>query len=421
MTVFFDDNECLPVLKRERKRRDQITRMLRKGYRKSSRIKTLFDEHRIDLSEIKTLNDLQLLPVISREKLIEMEMAEPPFGGLYNADTQIDRIFISPGPVYEPHLSEDDFLWARAYHAAGIGKGDVVLNAFSYHMVAAGLTFHGGLRRVGATVIPSGTSSSEMQVQMIRDLGVTAYTGTPSFLLSIIQKAEGMGYAFKRDFKLRRACFAAEPLQPILRKKFEVEYGIDTYQMYGATEVGDIAFECRQKDGWHICEEVYVEIVDPATGKRMPHGSFGEVVVTRPNDIFFLFRFGTGDLSRIIVAPCSCGRTSYRLDGIVGRVGEAVKVRGMFIAPSQLKKISEKFNDRKLQLIVTRSGHEDRLTVKLEGESDSHDDGSLEAYFREYFKDLCAVRMDVLEFVKAGALGEKYQLIIDRRDWKEEK
>ncbi|MCK7477665.1 MAG: AMP-binding protein [Candidatus Moduliflexus flocculans] len=109
------------------------------------------------------------------------------------------------------------------------------------------MTFHNGLRKVGATVVPSGTSSSQIQVQLIKDLKVTAYVGTPSFLMSIIDKSKELGYNFKKDFRVKKACFAAEPLLPWLRQTFEKEHGIDTYQMYGATEVGDVAYECSQE------------------------------------------------------------------------------------------------------------------------------------------------------------------------------
>ena len=269
-------------------------------------------------SEIKWVKDLEKLPVISREQLVKLEMENPPYAGLCAKDMETDRIFTSPGPVYEPHLTEKDPIWGRGYYAAGFRKGDIVLNAFSYHMVAAGLTFHSGLRRVGATVIPSGASTTENQIQLIRDLGATGYTGTPSFLMGIIKKAEEMGYKFKDQFKIRKASFVAEPLQPSLRERFEKEYAIDTYQMYGATEVGDIAYECSQKNGWHICEEVIVEIVDPSTGKQLGPGELGEVVVTRLNPIFFLFRFGTGDLSKFVKDRCPCGRTSFRMMGISG-------------------------------------------------------------------------------------------------------
>jgi len=291
-----------------------------------------------------------------------------------------------------------------------------VLNAFSYHMVAAGLTFHSGLRRVGVTVVPSGASSTENQVQLIRDLGVTGFTGTPSFLMAIIKKAEEMGYNFKNDFKVRRASFVAEPLQPSLRERFEKEYGIDTFQMYGATEVGDIAYECREKKHWHICEEVIVEIVDPATGKQLGPGELGGVVVTRLNNLFFLFRFGTGDLSSYIKERCPCGRTSFRITGVAGRVGEATKVRGMFVAPSQLKLVSSRFGDLRLQAIVDRIDFKDHLTVRVE--AGSEDQAKLEGEFENVFKEICTVKIDKLEFIEKGTLSEKDSLIVDRRIWK---
>ena len=417
MIQFYDDQEFLSFDERKRLIDLRLSEMVNLGYQKSSRIKSICDELKLSSSDIKIVNDFERFPVISRSKLIELESLEPPFGGLQNTDADIERIFTSPGPVYEPHLSEEDPLWARAYVAAGIRKGDVVLNAFSYHMVAAGLTFHGGLRRIGATVIPSGTSSSQIQVQLIRDLGVTAFTGTPSFFMSIIKKAEEMGYDFKKDFRLRCACFAAEPLEPSLREIFEKRYAVDTYQMYGATEVGDIAFECNEKEGWHICEEVFVEIVDPVTGKRVSPGNFGEVVVTRFNNIFFLFRFGTGDLSRLIESPCPCGRTSSRLDGIVGRIGDAVKVRGLFITPNQLKIIKGKFQNTKFQALINRSAHEDILTLKVETTQSQGDYLSLEREISDYFKDACTVKIDKLLFVEQGTIKADDPMIVDLRKW----
>jgi phenylacetate-CoA ligase len=417
MHKFYDDKEEWSTVERQDRINMRISEMVRLGCKKSSRIRKMFDEYGLNSSTIKTMDDFERVPVISRAKLIELESIEPPFGGFENADENIDRIFTSPGPVYEPHLSESDLLWARAYFAAGIKKGEVVLNAFSYHMVAAGLTFHGGLRRLGATVVPSGTSGSQIQVQLIKDLEVTAYTGTPSFLMSIIKKAEEMGYNFRKDFKLKCACFAAEPLEASLRELFEKEYAIDTYQMYGATEVGDVAFECREKKGWHICEEVYVEIVDPLTGKRVPPGAYGEVVVTRFNDIFFLFRFATGDLSRLLVADCPCGRTSYRLEGLAGRVGDAVKVRGLFITPNQLKKVQEKFPEIKLQAMISRTSHEDMLTLKVETKLVPVDPTSLEIQISNYFKEVCTVKVDQLIFLEPGTLKDGEKLILDQRKW----
>jgi phenylacetate-CoA ligase len=413
---FFDAKENMALSKRQSYYNQSLAKMVRLGYQKSERVKRIFDEKSIKPSDIKTVKDLEKLPVISREELVRLEKENPPYAGLCAKEMQTDRIFTSPGPVYEPHLTEKDPIWARGYYAAGFRKGDVVLNSFSYHMVAAGLTFHSGLRRVGATVIPSGASSTENQIQLIRDLGATGYTGTPSFLMAIIKKAEEMGYDFKDKFRVRRASFVAEPLQPSLREKFEKEYGIDTYQMYGATEVGDVAYECSQKKGWHVCEEVIVEIVDPATGKQLDPGELGEVVVTRLNHIFFLFRFGTGDLSKFAKERCPCGRTSFRLMGIAGRVGEATKVRGMFIAPSQLKLVSTRFKDLRLQAVVDRLEFKDYLTVRVE--AGLEDRARLEREFENVFKEICTVKLDKLEFIEKGTLTDKDGLIVDRRTWK---
>jgi len=415
---YYDAKENMTSSRRQSYYNQSLVKMVRLGYRKASRVKKIFDERNLDPLKIKSVKDLEKLSVISREQLVKLEKEDPPYGGFSAQNVATDRIFASPGPVYEPHLTEKDPIWGRGYYAAGFRKGDVVLNAFSYHMVAAGLTFHSGLRRVGATVIPSGASSTENQVQLIRDLGATGYTGTPSFLMAIIKKAEEMGYNFRNDFKVRRASFVAEPLQPSLREKFEKEYGIDTYQMYGATEVGDVAYECQAKRGWHICEEVIVEIVDPATGKQVNPGEWGEVVVTRLNNLFFLFRFGTGDLSKVITERCSCGRTSLRLAGISGRVGEATKVRGMFIAPSQLKAVSSRFGELRLQALVDREGFKDILTVRVEAEKEGPDRARLERELENVFREICTVKIDKLEFIEKGALSEKDSLIVDRRTWK---
>ncbi len=420
MGVFFDDMEIRSTLRREEDDNLKLSSMVDSGYRHSKRVREMLDRLGLKPSDIVSTGDLEKLPVISREKVVELEQREPPFGGFCGENTDINRIFISPGPVYEPHLGENE-LWGRGYFAAGFRKGDRVLNTFSYHMVAAGLTFHEGLRAAGATVIPSGTAGTETQVQLIRDLGITGYTGTPSFLNAIINKAEEMGYDFKKDFSLRRACFVAEPLQPSLRIKFEEEYGIDTYQMYGATEVGDIAYECSEKAGWHICEDVIVEIVDPSTGRCVEPGQLGEVVVTRLNYIFFLLRFGTGDLSSIVESDCPCGRTSRRLSGISGRVGDAVKVRGMFVTPGQLARVGEAFPRVRFQVVVTRESYRDFLTVEIV--SDEHYKAIDVGRFRDVFNEICAVKIDRIETRLIGTGQDKQEYeegkpIIDKREWK---
>jgi len=415
MTAYFDDNETQSTEERLIQQGRKMRRMLQEGGKKSKRLKAILDAAGVDPDTFQFPADMAKLPVISREKLVEWELAEPPYGGLDDSDAEVDRIFISPGPVYEPHLGEDDPLWARAYKAAGVQKGDIALNAFSYHMVAAGLTFHNGLRKVGATVIPSGAAGREQQVQLIKDLKPTVFSGTPSFLMSIIEKAEELNFKFGTDFRIKKACFAAEPLLPNVRETLEKKYGIDTYTMYGATEVGDIGFECGEKRGWHLCEEVYVEIVDPASGQTVAPGELGEIVVTRFNSLFFLVRFGTGDLSRLIAEPCPCGRTSYRLDGIAGRVGEAVKIRGLFVAPSQLRALMKAWPEEALQIIVDRKDDKDVLTARLFCTTPLTD--TLMEKFKKNFRKTCTVGIDKLEWVDRKEWNDKTPLIVDQRKW----
>ncbi|MEA2102488.1 MAG: AMP-binding protein [Thermodesulfobacteriota bacterium] len=417
MSAYFDEKETMTTDQRLEYNNQRISGMARLGYERSQRVKKIFDEHHISPSDIHGFDDLEKLPVISRERLVEIQANDPPFGGLEDSDADIERIFTSPGPVYEPHLGSDDPLWARAYHAAGFCRGDIVLNAFTYHMVAAGLTFHNGLNRVGATVVPSGSSGTRQQVQLIRDLGITGYTGTPSFLMAIIKKAQEMGYDFKNAFRLKRASFGAEPLAPSLRKEFEEKYNIHTYQMYGATEVGDIAYECSEKKAWHICEEVIVEIVDPETGRRVKPGELGEIVVTRINPVFFLFRFGTGDLSRLVREKCPCGRTAQQLDGIAGRVGDAIKVRGMFVAPSQIEQVRMQFADMEIQVIVDRKNHRDHLEVRLQTAQTDGIEG-LKARFDAAFSAICTVKIDALDIIPPGTIKKGDPVMVDRREWR---
>ena len=169
------------------------------------------------------------------------------------------------------------------------------------------------------------------------------------------------------------------------------------------------------KDG----EEVLVEICDPESGRRLPAGQLGQVVVTRFNGIFFLMRFGTGDLSRLIEAPCACGRTAYRLDGIAGRVGEAVKVRGMFVAPSQIQRLAQRFSGKPFRVHVRREGDRDLLVVRVEGAPDTPGEGwSCDEEFKRVFREICTVGVDRLEWVPRGTLAATDRPLVDERDWR---
>ncbi len=254
----------------------------------------------------------------------------------------------------------------------------------------------------------------------MKDLKVTGFVGTPSFLMTVIKRAEETGLDIKHDLYLQRAWFTGEMLPPSLRKTFEGDYAIDTYQAYAVTEPGGaIAYECHQKNGMHLMDEYVTEIVDPETGKQLGPGEVGEIVTTQlQNEDWGLIRFGTGDLSSYIIEKCPCGRTAPRITGIVGRAGDAVKVRGMFVVARQAEQAIMGFNQvSKYKLVVGRRQHRDEMTLKIELKDVSADKARLSADINQKFQDICRIKIDRIEFVDAGNIGEKQPGIVDERKW----
>ena len=313
---------------------------------------------------IRSLDDLNALPVIRKDDLVEYQAADPPFGGfLACAPGELNRIFQSPGPIYDPEARVPDYWrWESALKAAGFRAGDVVMNAFGYHLTPAGAMFEEGLRAAGCAVIPGGIGNQEQQIRLLRDLRVNGYVGLPSYLKALIEKAEEMGM----EIFVEKAFFTAEPLPPSLREWLKA-HGVHTArQGYGTAECGNLGYECEAENGWHVPDDVLVQICDINTGKPLPEGETGEIVVTLLNETYALIRFGTGDLSSLNAEPCACGRTSPRLMGWQGRVGDAVKVRGMFLHPRQLRAFMARYPQvKRWQAAVTRREHKDYLTLRI--------------------------------------------------------
>jgi len=313
---------------------------------------------------LRSLDDLNALPVIRKDDLVEYQAADPPFGGfLACAPGELNRIFQSPGPIYDPEARVPDYWrWESALKAAGFRAGDVVMNAFGYHLTPAGAMFEEGLRAAGCAVIPGGIGNQEQQIRLLRDLRVNGYVGLPSYLKALIEKAEEMGM----EIFVEKAFFTAEPLPPSLREWLKA-HGVHTArQGYGTAECGNLGYECEAENGWHVPDDVLVQICDINTGKPLPEGETGEIVVTLLNETYALIRFGTGDLSSLNAEPCACGRTSPRLMGWQGRVGDAVKVRGMFLHPRQLRAFMARYPQvKRWQAAVTRREHKDYLTLRI--------------------------------------------------------
>ncbi|MDY7031495.1 MAG: hypothetical protein SVY10_06250 [Thermodesulfobacteriota bacterium] len=268
---------------------------------------------------------------------------------------------------------------------------------------------------IGATVVPTGVGNTDLQVQIIHDLEATFFVGFPLFLMNIIKRAEDMGYDFKRDFVLKKAI--ALGTSPV-RKSLEEDYDIDTRELYGFLPVGLAACECDEKSGMHIEEDFIIEIVDPFTGKQLPCGEVGEIIITTLfNDVLPRIRFGSGDLAYCTDEPCPCGRTSIRLVKVVGRVGEAVKTRGMFIHPLEAEDVVSKLSGiLKFQILVSHHKMRDFITAKLELVDEAVHKENLADTFMKDFKNRCRLKVDKVEFVSRGTIPDDAKKVMDLRE-----
>jgi phenylacetate-CoA ligase len=385
-------------------------------------VRRILDGAGVAPGEITTLEALERVPITRKDELLELQRADPPFGGFLGVPpSELRRAFMSPGPLFDPQGPEPDYWrFAPALRAAGFEAGDVVLNACAYQMTPLGMMFDEAARHLGCTVLPSGVGNTELQVTMARGLGATAYCGTPSFLKIILNKAAELGLDPRQDLRIRRAFVAAEMLPESLRREIE-GLGLTVRQGYGTADLGCLGYECLGQPpatapaGMHVPAEAIVEIVDPATGRNVPIGQPGEVVATVNRTTYPLLRFGTGDLSALTDAPCSCGRTSPRLVRIMGRVGDAVKVRGMFVHPRQVGEVIARFPSVvRHQTLVTRTEHRDELVVRIQtGDSSVAD---LPDRLAEALREVVQLRAEV-QVVPPGTISDDAKPLVDQREW----
>ena len=307
---YFDETETMTPEAREKLQNENLYQTIGYAYRNAPFTRNLLDKAGVRPFSIRSAKDLELIPITRKNDLIEAQRASPPFGGLLAVPVEnVERVFISPGPIYEFQSSGIEW-FARSMWAAGFRQGDIVVNTFTYHMSPAGTLFHEGLRRCGATVVVMGTGNTDALIKAMLDLRVTGFVGTPTFLMTVIKRAEEMGYNFSQQLAVKKTWFTGEMLPPSLRQIFEETYHLATSQAYAVTEPGGaIAYECQEKSGLHLMDDYIVEIVDPQTGKQLKPGEVGEIVVTPVhNRSWGLIRFGTGDMSSLITAPCPCGQ-----------------------------------------------------------------------------------------------------------------
>ncbi|MFC1965610.1 phenylacetate--CoA ligase family protein [Chloroflexota bacterium] len=418
---FYDELETMTVEERRTYLNEKLQEAIDHAYHNAPSARETLDRAGVCPADIQTVEDLEKLPITRKTDLIELQKTRPPYGGFLAIPSEdVERIFISPGPIYEPLHSRSIKWFARSFYAAGFKKGDIVINTFTYHLSPAGVLFHEALRDCGATVVVTGTGNTDIQVQTMLDLKVTGFVGTPSFLMTLIRRAEEMGHDFRRDFVLERAWFTGEPLSTSVRKTLEEDYTINTCQAYAVTEPGGaLAYECPEKSMMHFMDDYAIEIVDHETGKQLGPGEIGEIVVTPVhNKAWGIIRFGTGDMSSYTTEPCPCGRTSNRLVGIVGRTGDAVKVRGMFVVTRQVEEAILAIEAvSRFQVVVSREGQRDDMALRIELKSEDIDRDALTAELNERIQSICRLRVDRVKFVALGGIPEDQPRIVDQRKW----
>lgn len=375
----------------------------------------------IDIATLQSREDLAAIPVVRKSTLMHQQHAlrgsgdvcEGVFGGFAPVSWgQVARVYASPGPIYELDSSRPDY-WrmAQALYAAGIRGGMLVHNCFSYHFTPAGNMLESGALALGCSVFPGGIGQTELQVKSMQDLRPQAYTGTPSFLKIILEKADEMGVTID---SLKHALFTAEAFTPTMQQWF-AERGIDGYQCYGTADLGLIAYETSARDGLVVAEDIILEIVRPGTNEPVPEGEVGEVVVTTLNPDYPLLRFGTSDMSMILSGHSACGRSNDRIKGWMGRADQSIKVRGMFVHPEHVAELVKRLDGvSKARIVADAKVGSENLILRLE-RAEATDEAWIakaESAAREVIK-----LRTVVEVLAPGTLPNDGLVIQDQRDY----
>lgn len=369
---------------------------------KAPGLKRRFDDAGFDPASIDSIAAFTRLPVLKKDELVRLQRDNPPFGGFLGEDVSgVERIYVSPGPIFEPSLPGDNgHNLDMLFRAAGTGPGDIVLNTWSYHLVPAGLLFDAAARSVGATVIPGGVGSHELQAQIIAETGVTAIAASTGFFVTLADAViERHGRA---AWKVRSAFLGGEMGDWMARRRnIEAQYGVKTWAAYATADLGLVACEDGQGEGYAVHPGCIVQICDPVTGLPLPAGETGEVVVTARDARWPMIRFGTGD-SAYALERGGDGRVT-RLSALQGRVGAAVKVREIFVYPRAVEELVIATSGLAAAQAVARlNGQREIVELRLVPEPGVDADTVLE-HALETFRSLARIRADSAEIVEAIA------------------
>ena len=339
---------------------------------------------RAGLDASATADALGRLPLLRKSALAALQAAQPPWGGLLADDCVPTSVFLSSGGVVEPLVPRMVERLAELLREAGFAPGQVVLNGFGYHVTPAGMLFHEALARARCTVLPGGPQNAAMLGDYARLLGATAFVGIASHLKILLEQAPGLA--------IRLAMAGAEPHGDAIRAELEARHGVRCVDMYGFAEAGVIAATCTTAHAMHLHADVVAEVLESEGEAEVTAGGAGELVVSLDNPGFPLLRFATGDLVAIDPSRCACGRRGVLR--VLGRVDQSVRVKGMLLHASQLRRFAAATGATACRVVVTRPNGRDRIEVAVRpGDAAPPDAASLDVAFRE----ACRLRADTID------------------------
>ena len=336
--------DYLPTAQMKLLQLDRLRSVVERAFHNVELFRTRLGERGLEPADIRGLEDIAKLPFTVKTDLRDAY----PFGLFASPMQEVVRLHASSGttgkPIVVAYTREDVDVWTsvmvRSFATCGLHAGDIVQNAYGYGLFTGGLGAHYGAEGLGATVIPISGGNTDRQIMVMRDFGVTAICSTPSYFLHLVERAGQLGVDI-RALPLRAGVFGAEPWTASMRKRIESASGIQAFDIYGLSEIigPGVAVECPHQDGLHIFEDhFYPEIVDPETGRALPEGEEGELVLTTLSKLAMpMIRYRTRDITALMPGVCPCGRSLRRMRRIGRRSDDMLIVRGVNVFPSQVE------------------------------------------------------------------------------------
>jgi len=430
--IYNEEFEALPREALEALQLKRLQQVAQRVYHTVGFYRKSFDQAGIHPDDIRTLEDLRKLPFTTKDDLRE----NYPFGLFAVPMSSIVRMHASSGTTGQAtvvgYTKRDIETWselmARCFAAAGVTRNDIVHNAYGYGLFTGGLGAHYGAEKLGASVIPMSGGNTKRQIVILQDFGPTAICCTPSYALTLAEAGTEMGIDM-RSLKLRVGILGAEPWSEKMRNEIENKLNIMALNIYGLSEVigPGVSMECVEgREGMHIFEDHFiVETIDPDTGRVLAPGEQGELVFTTiTKEAFPLVRYRSRDISKIITAPCRCGRTFVRMERVSGRSDDMLIIRGVNVFPSQIESILMGIEglEPHYQLIVDRVGTLDTLEIRVEVREGIFSDEikalqSLEKRISKDLKDYLGVtaKVKLVEPKTLQRFEGKAQRVIDKR------